>query len=249
LAKQSISLNNLKKSGVNMLSEENKSRVNISIDPNIFKMFKLMKPLHQQTLTGFVEEKILEYAREHSPDLIMEREMAQLEQLQANYSAIHQIYEQIRNHKGNDEKKKETEQEENRISEIHQKMEDMILSRGIENVEKDLIKKDVNFNLIKIKTGCKSNKEAEDILLSEFYRLQDLKSKEPVIEIKETVIKEEIKSTKTKEDLIKSLKSSPNLYEGYLSNPNTKWSFFRKEYNLDSDEEVKAVFMDIFQGS
>lgn len=232
-----------------MLLEENKSRVNISIDPNILKMFKLMKPIHQQTLTGFVEEKIVEYAREHSPDLIMEREMAQLEQLQANYPAIHQIYEQIRDYKGNDEKKKETEQDENRLSEIKKKIEDMILSRGIEHIEKDLINKDVNFNRIKIKTGCKSNKEAEDLFLSEFYRLQDLKSKEPVVEIKKKVIKEEIMSTKTKEDLIKSLKSSPDLYNGYLSNPDTKWSFFRKEYNLDSDEEVKAVFMDIFQRS
>lgn len=237
----------LQKSGVNMLVEENKSRVNISIDPNIHKMFKLMGPIHGQTLSGFVEEKIVEYARENSPDLIMKREIARLDQLKANYSDIHRIYNQIRDYKGNDGKKKETEQEENRISEIHKKMEDMILSRGIENVEKDLIKKDVNFNLIKIKTGCKSNKEAENLFLSEFYKLQDLKTKEKVVEIKKEVIKDEPKSTKTKDDLIESIKASPDIYKGYLSNPNTKWSFFRKEYNLDSDEEVMTVFMDIFQ--
>lgn len=230
-----------------MLVEESKSRVNISIDPNIHKMFKLMAPIHGQSLSGFVEDKIMEYARENSPDLIMERDIAQLKQLENNYPEIHRIYNQIRDHKGNDGKKQEIEHEENRVSEIKKKIESMILSSGVENFERGLIKKDINFNSIKIKTGCKSNKEAEELVLSEFYRLNDLKPKEKVVEVKKEVIKEEIKSTKTKDDLIESIKASPGLYKGYLSNPDTKWSFFRKEFNLESDEEVMSVFIDVLQ--
>ncbi len=227
-----------------MLLEENKSRVNISIDPKIHTMFKLMAPIHGQTLSGFVEEKIVEYAHEHSPDLIMEREIEQLRQLEANYPDIHRVYNQIREHKKTNAK--ETDLEKNRISKIKTDLDEMILSRGVETFKRDLIRDDVNFKAIKIQTGCKSNKEAEELFLSEFYRLQELQTKEPVVEIKKEVIKEEIKSTKTKEDLINSIKASPDLYKGYLSNPNTKWSFFRKEFNFDSDEEVKAVFIEIF---
>lgn len=229
-----------------MLVEESKSRVNISIDPSIHKMFKLMAPIHGQSLSGFVEEKIVEYARANSPDLIMEREITQLEQLKNNYPDIHRIYAQIRNYRGNDGNKKGIE-DETRISEIKEKIEEMILSRGVENFEKDLIKKDVDFTRVKIKTGCKSNKEAEELVLSEFYRLNDLKLKEKVVEVKKEVIKKEIKSTKTKDDLIESIKASPDIYKGYLSNPDTKWSFFRKEFNLDSDEEVMTVFREILE--
>jgi hypothetical protein len=105
------------KAGNNMRTQEKKSHLNLSINPKLADLFENLQPLTGKTMSGFLEEKIIELAHELAPDMLMEIEIEatqkRLEELKTNYPAVKFQYENMREELKEEKVKKGDKEAEN----------------------------------------------------------------------------------------------------------------------------------------
>ncbi|MDD4521721.1 MAG: hypothetical protein PHW84_02050 [Methanosarcina sp.] len=99
-----------------MKSTVKKSHLNLSINPNLAQLFDDLSPVHGMTMSGFLEEKIIEMVEEYAPDYMMKLKIQEtrelLSELEANLPSVEYQYKNLRQLKQNDSKTNSTKSKE-----------------------------------------------------------------------------------------------------------------------------------------
>ncbi len=82
------------------MRETTKSRLNLTVNPNLIEIFASLEPIHKMTFSGFLEEKLMEYIQEIAPDKLMELEIQaireKLSKLESELPAVKFHYGNLR---------------------------------------------------------------------------------------------------------------------------------------------------------